>query len=533
MCGKIIITANKEPIFMGKFKIFLIKVLKLMFSRVVIVAFFFFFQLYWFYAALLLVDSSTPFANIGFRIISFLAVVFVLSRDIKPEFKITWTIIILLFPVLGIGLYVLFGNKGHINRKIRREFLVVETTQHLLFHEGDKSILAYIDSEVKNELTYLYKKGYPTFKHTNTMYYSWGQDFYRSMLEELEKAKQYIFLEYFIIKPGLMWEGILKILSQKSKQGLDVRIIYDDWGCAFSFSKQYWKNLEAETGIKFVCFNRLKPIISVSANNRDHRKICVIDGNVGFSGGVNLGDEYINVEKRFGVWKDVAVKLDGEAVWALTIMFLQTWNAYKKRYDLDYTMYRPDEKYYMNIFSNDYVAPYGSSPLAKESLGENMYMKMINNAKDYIYITTPYLIIDESIINALMLAAKSGVDVRIITPGIYDKKIISWITKSNYYRLISSGVSIYEYTPGFIHAKSYVCDDKVCNVGTVNMDYRSFYHHFECSIFIYNSNTVHAVKNDILKTFGECKKFNLDDLRKPNIIKKFAVAVLRIFAPLM
>ena len=349
------------------------------------------------------------------------------------------------------------------------------------------------------------------------------------MLKELKNAKKFIFLEYFIIKNGTMWSEILKILEEKAKEGLDVRLIYDDMGCIALLPTSYPKQME-EKGIKCIAFNKLNPFLGVIMNNRDHRKMMIIDGKTVFSGGMNLADEYINLEHSYGKWKDNGIKITGEAVWNFTIMFLNMWNSYRKD-DEDYKKYKYDFSK-ENLEQNGYTIPYGETPLDNEIVGENVYLNIINQAQKYVYIMTPYLIIDTDMINSLILAAKRGVDVRIVVPGIPDKKIVYSLTTSYFETLIKNGVKIYKYTPGFVHSKVFVSDDNIATVGTINLDYRSLYLHFECGVFMQDVEEIKDVKKDLVDTIEE-SHFVSKKEAMPKLLKSVWQAVLRLFAPLM
>ena len=328
-----------------------------------------------------------------------------------------------------------------------------------------------------------------------------------------------------------MWDTILEIMERKAKEGVDVRLIYDDFGCSMWIPFRFIKDMR-EKGIKVAAFNPIGSFFNLRQNNRDHRKITVIDGYVGFTGGINLADEYINKKSRFGHWKDTGIMLKGEAVWNLTLMFLQTWLMLTGEKD-DYSSYSPEKHQEIAFFSDGYIQPYGDTPVDNEIVGENIYLNMINKAKHYVYITTPYLIIDNEMVTALTLAAKSGIDVRIITPGIPDKKLVYLVTQSYYYQLIEAGVKIYQYTPGFIHAKTVVVDDKVATVGTINFDYRSLYLHFECGVWMFNSSVIYEIKEDYMLTLAKCDEVTLEEIRKTSKTKMFGQSLLRLVAPLM
>ena len=337
-------------------------------------------------------------------------------------------------------------------------------------------------------------------------------------------------MEFFIVGEGKMWNSILKVLEEKAAAGVDVRFIYDDFGCVSLLPPAYSLILESK-GIKSFAFNRFIPLWSLVMNNRDHRKIAVIDGHTAFSGGVNLADEYINEKVRFGHWKDTGFMLKGEAVWNYTVMFLRMWNAHRHT-DESYEAFRPHVWHPEAFEGQGFIQPYSDSPLDDERLGENVYLNILNRAKDYVYIFTPYLIVDHEMQTALCLAAKRGVDVRIMTPGIPDKKTIFQLTRSYYPVLLKAGVRIYEYTPGFLHAKSFVCDDEAAVVGTINMDYRSLYLHFECGTFFYQNPLVMDVKRDSLTTMEKGREIALSDTRQGFFGSLFC-AVLRVFSPLL
>ena len=345
--------------------------------------------------------------------------------------------------------------------------------------------------------------------------------------------KHYIYIEYFIINDGVMWRTILDILERKAKEGVDVRLIYDGFGCLTTLPNRYDKILQ-EKGIKCVIFNPFRPILNIVQNNRDHRKICVIDGKTGFTGGINLADEYINQKERFGHWKDTAVMLKGEAVWNMTVMFMHMWSVVNgSRTPMEHELHMP-HRYHPEAFEEDgFVQPYSDTPLDGEVLGENVYLNIINRARKYVYICTPYLIIDNEMMTALCLAAKSGVDVRIMTPGVPDKKMVFLLTQSYYEQLLEAGVRVYEYQPGFLHAKSFVCDDEIAVVGTINLDYRSLYLHFENGVWFYKNKVVADIFQDFKETLNYCDPINIEFCKNRNILVRGFQSILRLLAPLL
>lgn len=505
------------------------KLLKKVFSRTVVTALLIVIQVAWLAALLLQLGNSLPAIQTVLRILSLVAILFVIKSDMNPSYKIGWILLIAVLPILGGLMYVIFGNKRPT--KNMREMLRAQLEKSAEYLGTQESITGELDGGAAGLFKYLEgSAGYPTAKNTTVRYYRVGEEMYADLLPELEKAEKFIFLEYFIIRPGEMWDGVLEILKRKAAAGVDVRIIYDDMGCIDILPANYNATLEG-WGIRTMAFNRFVPAVSLVMNNRDHRKITVIDGKVGFTGGINISDEYINVKERFGHWKDTGLMLKGPGVFNLTLMFLEMWNAFNKDGD-GYAEFIPDSFEECGSADDGYVLSFSDSPLDNESVGESVYTDMLYQAKDYIYITTPYLAIDSELQTALCMAAKRGVDVRMITPGIPDKKLVYRLTRSYYPTLLRAGVKIYEYTPGFIHAKSFVCDDKLCVVGTINMDYRSLYLHFECGTLMYNNPEIKQVKKDDLDTMEKCRKVELSDM-KTNFLGELFDSFLRSVAPLL
>lgn len=374
--------------------------------------------------------------------------------------------------------------------------------------------------------------GYPIYQNTQTKYLSPGEEKFKQLLKELKKAKHYIFLEYFIIQEGQMWNPILEILKQKAAEGVDVRVMYDDCGSLVLLPHDYPRKLE-KMGIKCQVFNPLRPLLLVTMNNRDHRKILVIDGHTAFTGGINLADEYINAIDKHGHWKDASIMVRGEAAWSMTLMFLQMWNHNLKHPEEDYEKYRPYLHLKETIESDGYVQPYGDSPLDEEDVGETVYLNLIHKAQETVYISTPYLIADNEMVTALCIAAQSGIDVRIVTPHHWDKWYVHMVTQSYYEQLIQAGVKIYEYTPGFIHSKTFVVDRTVATVGSANLDYRSLYLHFECGVWMYQSSAVQEVYQDYQEILKVSRRITLEECKKVNGLVRILRAVIRAFAPLM
>ncbi len=458
----------------------------------------------------------------------------IVNKNSNPSYKLIWMVAILAVPLVGVLFYFVFG-RAKLVRPTRKRMEAINRQLEQAFPENDDILeqLCQADKAVYRQSRYVRDWAkFPVYKDTATKYYSRGEEMFPDMLKALEEAEHFIFMEFFIVEEGEMFGKILEILKRKAREGVDVRFIYDDFGCVTTLPTKYYEAMQ-QMGIKCVRFNPLYPVMSVLMNNRDHRKILVADGKVGFTGGINLADEYINHVVRFGYWKDAGIRLEGEGVWSLTIMFLEMWCYINRSMETDLSQFRPG-KYQTAPFATDgYVQPYADSPLDSETTGENIYMNMINRARDYVYIFTPYLIPDNEMIKALQNAAKSGVDVRIVMPGIPDKKIVFWVSQSYYEPLIECGVRIYQYAPGFLHAKCFVSDDVVATVGSINMDYRSLYLHFECGVWMYQSSAVLKVKEDMQKTMAESEEINMDFCRKrPAAVRPF-LGVVRLFAPLM
>lgn len=471
------------------------------------------------------------YISYALRILSIAVCVGIIAREKKQAYKIVWIFLILLLPVFGGLFYLLFKWQTSQNR-VSGHFAKVENETRPLFNIGENK-LPQLQKECPDQLNvsrYLQEsEGFPVYTNTKTTFFPLGEFWYEDMICELERAEKYIFLEYFIIEEGDFWNSVLDVLTRKAKQGVDVRLIFDDIGCFLTLPKDYDKKLKA-AGIKCHVFNKFKPIVSGLQNNRDHRKITSIDGRVAYTGGCNMADEYINRKKKHGHWKDCCLKLEGDGAWGLTLIFLQMWRACTN-YDEDYSLLYPHAD--AVITENDgFVQPYADSPLDKTNVGENVYLGIIQNAKHYLYINTPYLIPDDSILSALLLCAKGGVDVKIITPGIWDKRLVHMTTRSYYQELIDAGVEIYEYSDGFNHSKTFLSDDIVATVGTTNLDYRSLYLHFECGVRLTKTSSVQQIKEDFLNTLNKCKRIRPEDCHAKLPLRIFR-SILRIFAPIM
>ena len=461
-------------------------------------------------------------------VFSIVMVFYLFNSMMDASAKLTWLFLIMLFPVPAtILLWFTKKDIGHRAMKQRVAELIDESRDKIGQDPETFGKRELIDSGTDDLCRFLCNTGnFPIYEHTQTRFFPLGEEKFSAMLEELKKAEKFIFMEYFIIDEGYMWGSILKVLADKAAQGVDVRVMYDGMCEVSLLPHDYPKRME-KLGIRCKPFTPITPFISTQYNYRDHRKILVIDGKVAFNGGVNLADEYINKIERFGHWKDTAVMLKGAAVQSFTLMFLQMWNIDEKEPEWDAYLTPCKQE------SDGFVMPYGDCPLDDEKVGEMVYMDILNRAKSYVHIMTPYLILDNELETALKYAALRGVDVKIILPGIPDKKAAFALAKSHYRSLVQAGVGGYEYTPGFVHAKVFVSDDIKAVVGTINLDYRSLYHHFECATYLYQTKCIADIEKDFEDTLGKCKKVTEQTIKEEKRTYKMLGAFMKVIAPLM
>lgn len=511
------------------------KLLKLLFNRIFYVVFAMLIQLGWIFVMVLKIAAFSRYVDMFMGIVGVLIVLWIVNKEINPSYKLAWTMLILSLPILGVTLYFLFG-KSRIASIMDHQFVKrIEESSELMQDDPETvSGLWERDPSVAMQSHYISSAShFPVHQNTSAEYFQVGDDMFPVLVKELKQAKKYIFIEYFIINDGVMWQTILDILEQKAAEGVDVRLIYDGFGCLTTLPHKYYEELRKK-GITCQVFNPFRPILNIIQNNRDHRKLCIIDGWVGFTGGINLSDEYINQKERFGHWKDTAIMLKGEAVWNMTVMFLHMWAVIGRTEEkIDYEVYLPHKNHQEQFMGNGFVQPFCDTPLDEEIVGENVYLNIINKARRYVYICTPYLIIDNEMMTALCLAAKNGVDVRIMTPGTPDKKLVFLLTQSYYRQLLENGVKIYEYQPGFLHAKTFVCDDEIAVVGTINLDYRSLYLHFEDGVWIYGNDVIWSMKEDFVQTLEDCHTVSLEFCKNRKIPVRIMQNVLRAFAPML
>lgn len=490
---------------------------KLVFSNVLICAIGMIIQVAYLAALFWTLGTIFSYSYIVFALLGLSLSIYIINTSNCPEYKMIWIFTILSFPLFGSMLYIFFGFERGGKKKDNITDKAYSNEIHQEYHITRQAhyITKYCDTDI--------------FMGNEISYYKNGELLFPALLDELNKAESFIFLEFFIIEDGVMWNSILSILKAKVKKGVDVRVIYDDMGCLLTLPRDYRNELD-RYGIKCCVFGRLKPFWTRNMNNRDHRKILIIDDITALTGGINLADEYINAYDKHGYWKDSAVIIKGSSVSKFTQEFLFIWN----KLSSEKSYYDHLNKMKSKVVANkSIVIPFFDSPDDKEPLSRNIYINMINSAKRYVYITTPYLIPDSETINAITMAAKNGIDIKIITPHIPDKAIVQAVTRSYYRELINNGVKIYEFLPGFIHQKNIISDDKVGIVGTVNLDFRSLYLHHECGLWIYNDISIEHIRQDYIETLKRCECVELNKTYEKNPVKRLFYAVFKFFAPLM
>ena len=500
-------------------------------GRAVFVALSLLLQIGWLVSLISRAGQYYPYITLVTELLALIAVVGIFSQHRNSASKTSWIILILVFPVLGLCLYLLVGQPW-ATYSMRKKFENIDLSLADKLPQDEKTLkqIQKNDPAAHAQMYYLSKRcKYPVYQNTAVEFHAQTDAAFEALKRELRRAEKFIFMEYHAIELSQCFMELEEILAERAAAGVEVRLFYDDVG-SFTFINPRFVQRMEERGIHCRVFNPLVPLVSAFMNHRDHRKITVIDGRVGFTGGYNLADEYFNVKKPYGHWKDTGILLRGEAVRSLTVMFLEMWNAAKLQ-DEDYSPYT-------NVSLNEaaldgYVQPYADSPLDDERVGENAYLNLLKNARKYAWITTPYLILDEEMTSELTLAAKRGVDVRIITPGIPDKKIVFQLTRSYYAQLARSGVRIYEYTPGFLHAKQMLADDQTAVVGTINLDFRSLYLHFENAVLLHGCGAIADIRGDFEKTFPLCREMTGKYSGKRVVSMRVGQSLLRLFAPLL
>lgn len=488
-------------------------------------------QIGWILLLLLKLNTYSTILSLLSTLLAFLVVLKIYGGASNSSFKLVWIITILALPILGLCIYFLFGHSQVTNARKKRTAQINQSFQTLKSSDAATlHALEAIDFGLANQFRYLSRQaGYPAFQNSDVVFYKQASDGFHAQLAAIAAAEHFIFLEYHAIEEAESFSHLHSLLVKKAKEGVEIRILYDDMGSIGFLNPDFVKKMEAD-GIQCRIFNPIMPILNVFMNNRDHRKITVIDNKIAFTGGYNLADEYFNLTHPYGHWKDTGIRIIGDAVSSMTLMFLEMWNQMKWT-DKDYEPYLLPFSY--TSAESGFLLPYADGPLYHDHIGENVYLNLIQYAKHKLYITTPYLIISDEMNRALTLAAKRGVDVRIITPHIPDKKIVFSVTRSYYSNLVCEGVRIFEYTPGFVHSKQFLCDDVLAAVGTINLDYRSLYHHFENGVLFYGYDAIREISADFEETFALSEEVTAQYIRKPSYFLEMKQSILRLFSPLL
>lgn len=511
--------------------------LNIVFSRLGLITLLFFINIGFMFLAYKWFSESIPQLTSVLTLLEICMIVYLFNCEFDSDVKLTWLMVIMVLPLFG-SLFLLYTRLDIGHRAIKRRMQqLLEETDHSLEQKAEVlQQLKDVNPESATLVHYVNRTGcYPVYTNTDVKYFPLGENKLEELLIQLEQAKHFIFLEYFIVEEGLMWGKVLEILARKAKEGVEIRMLYDG-SCEFTTLPHDYPKRIRKLGIQCKMFAPLTPFVSTMYNYRDHRKILVIDGHTAFTGGINLADEYINVKEKHGHWKDAAIMLQGEAARSFTLMFLQMWNVDTR--GEDFSKYLACDIPDTNLVETagtkkGYVLPYGDYPLDNDKVGERIYMDILNQAVDYVHIMSPYLILDEEMEAALQFAAERGIDVKIILPGVPDKKGPYALAKTHYKALLNSGVKIYEYTPGFVHAKVFVSDNIKGVVGTINLDYRSFYHHFECAAYMYDVNCIPDIEKDFQETLTKCREVTFEMIKKEKWWVKLEGSLLKAFAPLI
>ena len=499
---------------------------RMIFSRTVITILLLLLNFLWLFSLLFELFEGITLVFGGIVAATAVMLIIILNSDDDPAFKLSWCIVVAVLPLFGIVLYTIV--RFDLGSRVHQKMLKKSVEASLPHLPAACDLAGQCDPQTAAIAQYLQNCAHaPAYTNTDVRYFPLGEDKFEEMIRQLKQAKRFIFLEYFIIVPGQMWGQILEVLAQKAKEGVEIRVLYDGMNAVANLPHDYPKQLE-KLGIRCKLFSPVRPFISTHYNNRDHRKILVIDGHTAFTGGINLQDRYINQETVYGHWKDTAIMVQGEAAKGFTLLFLQMWNATERTADYDPYLQSIPAKPAPGL-----VIPYGEDPTGKERVAKTVYLHILNQAQRYVYIMTPYLILDAEMSNALQYAAKRGVDVRIILPHIPDKRTAFALAKSHYRELTGAGVKIYEYTPGFVHAKVFLSDDTCGVVGSINLDYRSLYLHYECAAYLYKVPALADIKADFADTFAKSHPVTAEDVRKQSLLSRMVAAVLKVAAPLM
>lgn len=478
----------------------------------------------------LVIDLSQYAAYVyaGFLVLSALVILCIVNRDDNPDFRLVWMVPVAALPVVGAVIY-LFVRLQLGTRLIRRRIAASDAAAAEVRPRDESAVAAVRALAGGADVTgYLEKRGFPAYINTDCTYYRLGDEMFPDILRAVEGAREFIFLEYFILEEGEMWDALFALLREKAAEGLDVRLMYDAVGSLSKAPPGYYKVIRA-AGIRCKVFSPMSPILSTHQNNRDHRKVCIVDGTVAFTGGINIADEYINaVTRKCGHWKDCGLRVTGEAVDSMTVSYLQMWNLTERRQEA----FEPFLKKYF-VPSGGFVVPYTDQPFDAYNVCRAVYLDILNTARSYVYIMTPYLVIDSELKSALVYAAQRGVDVRILLPGQCDEPIAKTIGITYYRELLSGGVKLYAYVPGMLHSKVFLSDDEKAVVGTVNLDYRSLFLTFENAVYLCRHPAVGTVRADFEETFGLCRPITEATYKSYGVFKRIAGRIMRLFAPLV
>jgi cardiolipin synthase len=526
---------------------------RVVFSRKIVIFLLLLLQIGVFAALLVAAQIYTGVVYTLMTVISVIAAIRIISSDENPAYKLAWIIPVLVIPIFGAAVYLFYQSQAGV-RILKKNAVNAKTAVAPLLPQNEAAITEVEGLSANFAGLCRYMKGFagfPVYKNDSVLYLPSGEEFFDSFLEDIRSAEKFILIEFFIIDDGYCWDSVLEILKERKAAGVDIKIMYDGMGSQMALPSGYDKKLR-EMGFECRVFNPVRPLVSTIQNNRDHRKIAVIDGIIAYTGGVNLADEYINKKQPFGHWKDTAVRSTGEAVWSFTVMFFELWNIASmdpkrsQKLQANSDIYVDEVlKYKADIKADDhnsgfesspesgFILPFSDTPIDDEYISESAFLDMINSATRYIYISTPYLVIDNEMLKTLIFAAKRGVDVRILTPCIQDKPYMQTLGRAFYKTLIKGGVRIFEYTPGFNHAKILVADDRVAEVGSVNFDFRSLYLHFECAAILFLCPAIIKIKQDMLETFAVSEEITLLHLKNYPVEKRITGSILKLFAPLL
>lgn len=506
---------------------------KVVFGRTMVIVLILLVQLYFLFAVFAKMGGYSKIGLTLLQILSVFTVIYIVNSKENPAFKMAWMIPVCAFPVFGTLLFLFIQtNPGNYNLKVRLDRRIDETKKYSRTSEKVQEALKADGGDIDDMSYYIENINFfPTYGNTEAIYFGLGEEKYKDLLKELEKAEKFIFMEYFIIAKGYMWDHILEILKRKAQAGVEVRVMYDGTCTLVNLPYDYAGKL-AKMGIQAKAFSPIKPMLSTHQNNRDHRKILVIDGKVAYTGGINLADEYINEIELHGHWKDASIRLTGDAVRSFTTMFLQMWNVSEKGEE-HYERYLPATAEKELDKRLGFVIPYNDDPTNRQDVAERVYLDILNKAKKYVHIMTPYLILDNEMVVALSFAAQRGIDVKLMLPHVPDKKIVFYIARTYYKQLMQDGVQIYEYTPGFLHAKVFVSDDEKAVVGSINLDFRSLYEHFECAAYIYKNPVVDEIEKDYQETLKKCQLVTTETYQKIPLLTRALGHIFRVFGPLM